>query len=46
MYPEFEGKKYFAEIIGEPFVPEDWGGEKSDLYTTRDLPPLVVPGFG
>jgi len=28
-------KKAFAEIIGEPFVPTDWGGEQSDLFTTR-----------
>src|SRR5262249_26902629 len=25
----------FAVIIGEPFVPKHWGGEKSDLTTTR-----------
>jgi hypothetical protein len=28
-------KTSFAEIIGEPFVPKDWGGERSDLYTSR-----------
>lgn len=28
-------KHAFAEIIGEPFVPKDWGGETSDLYTNR-----------
>lgn len=33
--PEVEVKNRFAAIIGEPFVPKDWGGEKSDLYTSR-----------
>lgn len=33
--PESEVKKALAEIIGEPFVPKDWGGEKSDLQTNR-----------
>jgi hypothetical protein len=28
-------KEAFAEIIGEPFVPKDWAGERSDLYTSR-----------
>jgi len=28
-------KHAFAEIIGEPFVPKDWSGEKSDLSTSR-----------
>ena len=32
---EREVKDAFAEIIGEPFVPKDWGGETSDLYTNR-----------
>ena len=32
--PEKDIKKAFAEIIGESFVPKDWGGEKSDLFTT------------
>ena len=32
---EDEVKKAFATIIGEPFVPKDWGGEKSDLSTSR-----------
>ena len=27
-------KKAFADIIGEPTVPKDWGGERSDLFTT------------
>jgi hypothetical protein len=27
-------KVAFAEIIGEPDIPKDWGGERSDLYTT------------
>src|SRR5207245_891126 len=28
-------KDWFAEIIGEPYVEKDWGGEKSDLWTSR-----------
>ena len=28
-------KEWFAEIVHEDFVPKDWGGEQSDLYTTR-----------
>lgn len=32
---EEDVKRAFATIIGEPFVPKDWGGEKSDLQTSR-----------
>jgi hypothetical protein len=32
--PEADIKSAFAEIIGEPTVPKDWGGEKSDLFST------------
>lgn len=35
--PEREVKKAFAEIIGEPVVPKDWGGERSDLFTSRTV---------
>lgn len=28
-------KAAFADIIGEPFVPKDWGGETSDLQTSQ-----------
>jgi hypothetical protein len=28
-------KECFAEIIGEPYVGKDWGGETSDLYSAR-----------
>ncbi len=28
-------KEWFAEIIGEPVVPKDWGGERSDLWSAR-----------
>lgn len=31
---ESDVKTHLAEIIGEAFVPQDWGGEKSDLYTS------------
>ncbi len=33
--PERAIKDWFAEIIGEPYVEKDWGGEKSDLWTSR-----------
>lgn len=33
--PEEDIKHAFAAIIGEPFVPKDWGGEKSDLQTSH-----------
>ena len=32
--PEKAIKEAFAEIIGEPTVPKDWSGERSDLFTT------------
>jgi len=32
--PEKAIKNAFAEIIGEAMVPKDWGGEKSDLFTS------------
>ena len=32
--PEIDVKRAFAEIIGEPTIPKDWGGEKSDLFST------------
>lgn len=28
-------KEAFATILGEPFVPKDWGGERSDLTTSQ-----------
>jgi hypothetical protein len=33
--PERQIKQAFAEIIGEPTVPKDWGGERSDLFSDR-----------
>lgn len=33
--PEDKVKALIAKIIGEPFVPKDWGGERDDLFTTR-----------
>jgi hypothetical protein len=33
--PESAVKAAFASIIGEPFVPKDWGGEQSDLVSTQ-----------
>ncbi len=33
--PEDAVKRAFAEIIGEPFVPNDWGGERSDLSSNN-----------
>ena len=32
---ESEIKRFLAEIIGETYTQRDWGGEKSDLFTTR-----------
>lgn len=32
--PEKTVKQALATLIGEPFVPKDWGGERSDLYTS------------
>lgn len=28
-------KTAFAAMVGEPYIPKDWGGERSDLYTSR-----------
>ncbi len=33
--PETKIKTAFAEIIGEPCVQKDWGGERSDLFSSR-----------
>jgi hypothetical protein len=33
--PENDVKRAFAEIMGEPAIPKDWGGEKSDLFSSR-----------
>jgi hypothetical protein len=33
--PEKTVKAALAEIIGEPVVPRDWGGEQFDLWTAR-----------
>jgi hypothetical protein len=35
LIPECAIKQAFAEIIGEPTVPKDWGGERSDLFSDR-----------
>jgi hypothetical protein len=32
---EADIKAAFAEIINEPMVPKDWGGESSDLFSSR-----------
>jgi hypothetical protein len=34
-WPEAAVKAAFAEVLGEPDVPLDWGGERFDLWTTR-----------
>jgi len=44
--PEATIKRWFAEIIWQPTIPKDWGGETSDLWTA-DLhlsgsPPVAV----
>jgi hypothetical protein len=33
--PEQKVKEAFAEILGEPVVPKDYGGEQLDLWTTN-----------
>jgi hypothetical protein len=33
--PEAEIKDLLADLIGEPVVPKDWGGEQMDLWTAR-----------
>lgn len=33
--PEDTVKRAFAGLIGESYVPKDWGGERSDLFTSR-----------
>jgi hypothetical protein len=43
--PESDIKRAFATIAGEPYVPKDWAGETSDLFTDRlsiDGTPLSV----
>jgi len=32
---ESDVKDALREIVGEPFEQKDWGGEQSDLYTSR-----------
>ena len=33
-FSENDIKRSLADIVGEKFVPKDWSGEKSDLYTS------------
>lgn len=33
--PEETIKRAFAKLMGEDVIPKDWGGERSDLFTTR-----------
>ncbi len=33
--PEADVKQAIADILGEPTVPKDWGGERSDMFTTH-----------
>jgi hypothetical protein len=33
--PENTAKRAFAALIGESYVQKDWGGERSDLYTSQ-----------
>ncbi|GAA5124744.1 hypothetical protein GCM10023339_46740 [Alloalcanivorax gelatiniphagus] len=33
--PERTVKETLARVLGEPVIPKDWGGEQSDLWTTR-----------
>jgi len=34
-YTEEKIKEWFAELINEKNIPKDWGGERSDLFTTH-----------
>lgn len=33
--PEQKVKEYISAIVGEPYIEKDWGGELSDVLTTR-----------
>jgi hypothetical protein len=33
--PEDTVKHVIADLVGEAYVPKDWGGEPSDLYTSQ-----------
>jgi hypothetical protein len=33
--PEQQVKEWLADILGEPTLPKDWGGEQFDLWTDR-----------
>jgi hypothetical protein len=33
--PESQIKQAFADILGEPFISKDWGGELADLFSTH-----------
>lgn len=33
--PEEDIKRALAGLVGEPSVPKDWGGERSDLFSSR-----------
>lgn len=33
--PERTVKEYISQILGEPYLEKDWGGELSDILTTR-----------
>lgn len=35
--PEAKVKQAFAEILNEPTVPKDWGGERSDLFSSVQI---------
>ena len=33
--PEVQVKRFLQKVIGDAYERKDWGGEKSDLYTTK-----------
>jgi hypothetical protein len=35
--PEEQVKKAFAQIIGQSYIPKDWGGETEDIYSSLIL---------
>jgi hypothetical protein len=41
--PEMDVKQAFAEIISEPDMPPDWGGEQSDLFSSQVMLDATIP---
>lgn len=41
--PESEIKSHLCKILGNPFIPKDWGGEASDIFCTIKFRRKTVP---